>query len=694
MKVFLSGGAGSLKMSDDYYFVGNTNVAINNNNVQSVSDINYMSDKSSGYTTVEILGMAIRAKVSTQTTQWVKNTEQQYDELNSYCGWFRPIWGCDTNGKECYGIISPRSGYFSTKEADLLINKQLIQIKYDTSSSIILYLDSFSDADASDAVTSTCISYLSFDSGTGDNESVARGLKYVCAGSGTALELDTDIVVETYNGNGFYDEYETLHSYGASDAKQRCTSALSYNAFSRTNKLGRYDNFEGASSNLTYCNNTNFNKYNNVFENINGFIEYSVYNHDDVRSYNTVFVSEAQNYNRFNDVLVCDSISMTSPMDGRYGAVVCIQSNQQGVYVIQNNAVAILDYNSRSVSQELGSYRAKEYNRCDYTYIDGNINVINNEEVVATEQGILLLSDKASKLLLVNAAAQQPIVNLSDSFGMNMFFDGLKKEYDNTSTVTALKSNKYTLLYSKYYQEAYITYGKEALTFSFKEGAFTSIYPYGRVKFIQENFYYRLGSVLITTNLQYRNNDFLYSMIFGQTGATRPGFFYITRDIDKVDDPTEYEEDADDCYVILRADGNDFGNSFKRFQNIRFNGTSIFDTYNDVDESLTPGYEPNEIMLDNLSYKNNLCSGSSKLTKEDDRPSNMKRKYDTWFCNLPRISYDGNGDSLVKSDFSRSAAAMTNDKPSGYFLLIKASKAHYTRHIKLSKLSVSYDEII
>lgn len=408
------------------------------------------------------------------------------------------------------------------------------------------------------------------------------------SGKAVSLAGDDNTILEFTEGDTFYQRFDCLKTYPYTNEDQNSiVEIVSFMCENRLNIDGRYDRNRGLLDNTTITN-TNFNLYNDVYNQSNNYFNYttSVSEYDDY--INTVIWTFPKSIGEKIDTWTNITLASTLSLDGNKGKLNKIQVHNNDIILFQDKAISKLLFNSRvqipiadGVPIEIANSGKVDGN----VYITHDIGTVNKWSIVSSPNGIYFVDNYNQGIYLFDGNRVQCI---SDILNMSSFI----KTNNSLDPWNPKHFNNIRTFYDGINNDIYFINDKKCLCYSELLGQFTSYFNYENVP-----MFINLDSKL----LSYKDNT-LWEQFAGEYnefyGKIKP--FYTTI----ISNPEPIKD--------------------KIFNSIDFRS----DTYSD-----------NTLLnrtFDTLEVWNEYQKGKSRLANILGRPSNLKQKFRVWRVQIPR----------------------------------------------------------
>lgn len=426
-----------------------------------------------------------------------------------------------------------------------------------------------------------------------ENEPVADPYtaKWIIAGEAVDIE-NGKAPLRWVQGNWYFQRFDCLRTYPESiEDKNQVVEIVSFMCETRRNVDGRYDTNGGKA--FLQANPTNYNKINPAYTQENNFFCYSIPKEIDnvVKDYpNTIAWSTPKVLNSNVDSWSSITGASVLDIDGDKGPITHLSKLANKLFCFQPSGISYIMYNERAqISTEQntpielamsGKVEGKEY-------LSNSIGCGSNWKIIETGQAVYFW-DGYNKML---CALTEGIKMLSEEKGMHSWAQNVDSSWMH-------------LMFDRRNSSMMIVSPIVALVYGEKIDGFESFMDYEGT--------YDIINVQEKTLLIHKKNDSagmeswsLYEMNGGEYNK----FFGLYKDY----------------WVDLFVGGSP---TDKVFDNIEFRG----DLLTDGDELATKACPFNTIR----AYNEYQDSGERVLTFEQYSLSNLKNRFRTWDCYVPR----------------------------------------------------------
>ena len=398
------------------------------------------------------------------------------------------------------------------------------------------------------------------------------------------LESSKDIKITYCYGDTRYQRYDCLKTYAFTpEDENQVVEIASFMCETRSNLTGRYDKNIGKLSNLN-ADNTNFNLYNNIYEQKDNFFNYRILDEEfsSLNNFpNTLTWSKEKHLGEEIDTWTNITMASTLDLDGTKGKLNKLITFKDKIFAFQDGGISNVLFNSRvqipvsdGVPIEISNGTKVEGIR----YISDSIGCQNKNSIITTPSGVYFLDSETSSIYLL----ADGITNLSNNKGFSIW------------TKEVARDSSFKTFYDKNNQDVYFTTKDYCLGYSEKLEQFISFYDYNDVD--------------LMFNL---NNDF-YSIKNGDAYQHYAGEYNMF-----------YGEYKPYSITII---SNDNPYTDKIFNTVEYRADLI---------SKEEGYRC-ESPFDTLEVWNEYQKGETSLVFNRYAPSSLKKKFRMWRANIPR----------------------------------------------------------
>jgi hypothetical protein len=378
-------------------------------------------------------------------------------------------------------------------------------------------------------------------------------------------------------GDAFIGRWECLKSHAFSeDDMQSYIDITSFIVESDTNLESRYDNYRGVNAASTISS-TKFNLFNPVYDQQNNLFSYRSFTKgESVNNFqNQICWSEVKTLGEEIDTWCQINVGNNIDLQGEYGKLKSLVNSGNSIYCLQENAIYRLDYNTRvtiSPSDGVPIQLTNNYRVEPPMLLKADCGVLSADDVVKSSSSLYFLDQSRRRIFSINDEGK--ILDLSSIKGVN-------------SLVFKLGTHR-KALFDPNVKDVYFNFPTSTLCYNEDIMEFTSLYDYHHI-------------------------DFLFSLE-GNTYASKFNSIYKQR----AGYYSTFFEEKSPYYVEILA--NDHPLKSKTFTNVEF--TMSADSSTEV--------------FNSVEVKTSYQEGSSSVTLNKAKPSNLKRKFRLWRLALPR----------------------------------------------------------
>lgn len=436
------------------------------------------------------------------------------------------------------------------------------------------------------------------------------------------------IDLELY-GDTYFSRWDCLKTYPFTiEDENQIVEILSFMVESNINLDGRTDRNRGLSNNNNVLP-TNFNIYNEVYNQRDNYFSYRTIENDNNLLGSTIVWSTKktalEEIDSWTQLYLTNSIDVNS----QYGEITRLASLNDRLIFFQDSALGQLLYNENAqiattagVPVELGNSGEVT----GYKYISNSIGLPYKWSLCEGNGTIYFIDPNSSGIYRLSDG----ITSLSDSLGYRTW---INSNADKVKNWNPRDFNGFVLYYDKLNSEVYIIGKEQCLVYSELLGQFTSFYSY------ESTPYY----FTINTEGYFLRND---GGIWKQHGGDYNKFFNKLK---------EY-------YVTVIA--NPDPTKDKIFNNIEFRADVLVD-----------GKANNIPPFNKLTVWNEYQNGTSALSFNMSKISNLKKKFRIWRALIPRD--DSNHRDRIRN-------------PWAYIRLSKDEETQDTNKVILHDMTVYY----
>lgn len=281
-------------------------------------------------------------------------------------------------------------------------------------------------------------------------------------------------------GDTWFQRFDLLKTYSYTNEDENSViDILSTELESYTNLDGRYDRNRGKIDN-TNISPENFNLVNNVYSQRNNFFNYFIQDSDYYKLNtfeNQVTWSLTHVGGEMVDQWTQISVENTADLDGDKGSITAIRKSNDILYAFQDNAVSVLNFNSRvqiPTSDQNPIEITNNYKMDGKTTISDTVGCSNKWSICKISNGLLFIDSVSNQLYLLSKEGLQ---NLSSTRQLEYWYNNLDHSVWRSSPWKGVKSA------FDYKNNVYYTFSKyEALAFDFNLSSFLSFYDYNKVQ--------------------------------------------------------------------------------------------------------------------------------------------------------------------------------------------------------------------
>ena len=431
----------------------------------------------------------------------------------------------------------------------------------------------------------------------GTTEQAIANNKWLPCGSTVKLTSNKDCTINYTDGDTYYQRYDHLKTYPYSfEDQNQITDIISFMCETRVNIDGRYDRNRGNNSNLTISP-QNFNLMNKVYSQKNNFFSYRGINKDkdNVLDFNnTIAWSKTKSNGEFIDTWPNITLASTLDLDADKGSITSLKRYNNDIIAFQDTGISTILYNDNMQITTTAGVPIEIANSGKVSgkrYISTSVGCSNKWSICDAPLGIYFIDDMSKDIYRIN----NNIDNLSDRCGM--------RSWIKQNSVSKFKWNPYNFYnfvthYDKSTGDILFTNKYYCLAFSEPLDKFTSFYSYNNIPYI-----INMNDISIAFNITESNNCKMWMQHTGNYntffGKYKP--FYTT--------------------IIANQDPL----LCKIFDNVEFY-TESWDSKGNVKGTT----------FDHIDVWNEYQNGSTDLTPNNTRPSNIKKKFRMWRAYIPR----------------------------------------------------------
>lgn len=463
--------------------------------------------------------------------------------------------------------------------------------------------------------------------------------------AGSSIDLREYSTIAYMKGDCYYQRYDALKTYPFTfEDQNQITEILSFMCESHVNIDGRTDRNRGtANLNLSP---TNFNLFNNVYNNKDNFYEYHSLNLTNINLSNftnTITWTKTKTNGEDIDTWTNITLASTLDLDGDKGNLTALRRYNSNIIAFQYHGIAQVLYNENtqiSTTEGVPVEIANSGKVQGFRYIDDTIGCQVKESIAGSSRGLYFVDNISKGIYLLG---QNGLQSLSDSLGLRSwvyntirntdkwnpkYYNGIISWYDDVNKNVMFITQDTCLSYSENLQQ------------------FEGFYSYGNTPYIAT-----IG-----------NDTVLVSQ----------------------DDSGELDF-TDNTYKLWKLHGGDYNYFYNKFQpysvtyiaNPEVNLDKVF--YNIEYEA--DKYSKNDTMqnyslesfksFDTLKIWNEYQTGSSTLNYKKNGISNLKKKFRKWYANIPREDGTNNRIRNNWAYLSIGDNIENNDKSILHYMVVK-----------------------
>ena len=467
-------------------------------------------------------------------------------------------------------------------------------------------------------------------------------------------------------GDTWYQRFDLLKTYSYTNEDENSViDILSTELESYTNLDGRYDRNRGKIDN-TNISPENFNLVNSVYSQRNNFFNYFIKDSDYYKLNtfeNQVTWSLTHVGGEMVDQWTQISVENTADLDGDKGSITAIRKSNDILYAFQDNAVSVLNFNSRvqiPTSDQNPIEITNNYKMDGKTTISDTVGCSNKWSICKISNGLLFIDSVSNQLYLLSKEGLQ---NLSSTRQLEYWYNNLDHSVWRSSPWKGIKSA------FDYKNNVYYTFSdEEALAFDFNLSSFLSFYDYKKVQAlinIEDDvllFKHVNSSATLYRMFTGEYNNFFgdyksYSLTFVSNADATVGNkifsnielradWWNTKKIPNLDRKTYYFNGKKN----VNFNSNSYSGSSNYHNNDNFfSSIRVWNEHQDtgivtLTNEYLPGYEPKKFKLNSL-VKRKFRNWNIQLPRDKARPLNRIRN------NWAMITlYKNNNNTIADND--------------------------------------------
>lgn len=431
------------------------------------------------------------------------------------------------------------------------------------------------------------------------------------------------LAIYNTEGDTYYQRYDCLRTYAYTEEDQnQIIDIASFMIETRKNIDGRYDKNRGDVSNFS-INPTNFNLFNNVYNQENNYFNYHILDKEIFKSNyfpNTITWTKEKHIASQLDEWTNITFASTLDMDGDKGQITSLNTFNNEIYCFQESSLSNILFNSRvqiptsdGVPIEITNGLKVQGKR----YISNNIGCQNKWSIVETSNGLYFMDNNTSSIYLFNGQ----ISSITDKLG----FKSWMNEVNNYNIWNPIDYSNFRTFYDKGNDDVYFINKDNCLCYSEYLQQFTSFMSYEKVHIM-----FNIGSEL-------------YSFKKGKLWQNNAGEYNMF-----------YDEFKPYSITFISNDNAPYD---KIYNNLDYRA----DNWNKDEEG---NYILSNNTFSTLEIWNEYQKGILSLNNIKDKPSSLKRKFRVWRTIIPRFNTDWNGIKANNRDRIRNTWAyikLSND---------------------------------
>ena len=441
------------------------------------------------------------------------------------------------------------------------------------------------------------------------------------AGDTVKLERDTIINVKWEKGDAFFQKYHCLKTYPYShEAQNSVIDILSFMVYTRINLNGCYD--DKSRNDILHIDNTNFNKLNDVYNQTDNFITYSVIDESNLNNEfpNLITWGKQKMFGENVDPWTNIHLMNILDLDGSLGEITALKLWNSKLIAFQQKGISAVRYNENTMVQPIvgAPIEIANSNKVSGKEILSNQFGCQNEwSIVNAKSGLYFSDDYNHKLYVLSDG----IKCISDNLGFRSYlknknYTGVWKP--NVNAWTSLSGGTLHTFYDQQLGEIYFTDGTDCLTFNENLNLFTAFYDYKN-----DNNKKLFDFINIENKNHWVLNDF----------TNNTPIFYEHR---AIDDLNIFDTNRD---YSIELTSNIDPHLDKIFDTVEIRGDSWESSDNFTTKDLQSGYDKNP-PFNKLQVTNEYQdTGNQSLNFVKDKPnnvSNIKEKFRIWRANVGR----------------------------------------------------------
>lgn len=469
------------------------------------------------------------------------------------------------------------------------------------------------------------------------NKDIISQYSFIPAGEAIELIGDT-ISLRGNHGDTYYQRWDCLKTFPYStDDKNQYIDITSFFVESRINLDGRYDKQRGLKYNLGVLN-TNFNLINKSYTQRNNFFNYRQIEDEGVNNFpNQITISKTKVLGEDIDSWTNITLASVFDLDGDKGKLNAIRKINNDLYCFQDNGISRLLYNSRvqvNTSDGVPIEIANSAKLQDKQYLSDSIGCQNKWAIKSTSSGIYFIDNYNGGLYKLTSNGIESISNNK----MKNYFSSLPIGEWSPNNITA------KIDYDDITKDLYIITKDSSLAYNEFLGEFTSFYSY---------------NPLYIVNLQDKS---------------------LQLQTERIQD-SALSEDITNIWESYKGNYGSFYGSDKAEANVEFIANGDFDSdkvFETVELTTSDIAKINNWKADCYPFDTLEVSNEYQRGKNEASSINVKKKFRTWRCQIPRNSKK-NEDGIITN----------RDRIRNMWAKIKLSKK-YNSPLSIYDINVAY----
>lgn len=306
------------------------------------------------------------------------------------------------------------------------------------------------------------------------------------AGDTVKLEPDSIINVKWEKGDAYFQKYHCLKTYPYSHESQNSIiDILSFMIYTRVNLNGCYD--DKSRNDILHIDNTNFNKLNEVYNQMDNFITYSVIDESNLNNKfpNLITWGKQKSFGESVDPWTNIHLVNVLDLDGSLGEITALKLWNSKLISFQQKGISVIKYNENTMVQPISGapIEIANSNKVSGKEILSNQFGCQNEwSIVNTKSGLYFSDDYNHRLYVLSDG----IKCISDELGFKSYlknknYNGVwnpeRGTWNDIHTIFTPINALHTY-YDQQLGDIYFTDGSSCLTYNENLNLFTSFYDY------------------------------------------------------------------------------------------------------------------------------------------------------------------------------------------------------------------------